>query len=228
MTSLFNEFLDLPAPNCQISLMNKSSSPYVEFNDAVRLLRDGSVCAFPTDTVFGLGVRADNVVAVTELFALKQRPLSKPLIALCADIEMVKTLVKFSKLSEALVSLWPGALTLVLPQLQSSKIALEVNAGMNNLGVRIPNSPLIQQLITAVGVPIATSSANVSGGETGLDAQSIKHQFSQKVPILKTQHQPLGLESTILQVTGDSVILLRKGALSLEDILQRTGVSVVY
>ena len=206
--------------------MNKNNFNLCEFDEAADILLAGGVCAFPTDTVFGLGARADDSSAVSQLFALKNRHQDQPIIALCADIEMAQSIVSFSPVALLLSALWPGALTLVLPASAHNKLAPEVSVGLKTQGVRVPDNKQIQKLICAIGVPLATTSANISGQKTALDASEIVLQLGKNMPVLKTIQPPSGQESTILSVQGSIATLIRAGAISATQIEQTTGVQV--
>lgn len=206
--------------------MNNKPTNTIGFDDAVRRLRVGKVCAFPTDTVFGIGVRADSAASIEALYTAKQRPKTQPLIVLCADLEMAKKLVEFSPIAISLARLWPGPLTLVLPTLPKNNISSEANLDLNNLGVRIPNNPQVLRLIEAVGCSLATSSANISGQQTVQTLDKFYQQFGDKVPMLNDDEMPSGEESTIIKVEKNCAQIIRVGALSIAQVEQQTGVKI--
>ncbi len=199
----------------------------VNISKAVALLQGGEICAFPTDTIYGIGARLDKPEAIDALYAIKKRPRANALIALCSDINMAQSLVEFSPLAKQLTRLWPGALTLVLPVKSGVNIPRAVNAGMDTLGVRIPNHPDAVDLIRAVGQPLATSSANISQAAPAMNAAEINAQFLGQLPILVSEQKPFGLESTILEIVDNQARLLRAGAISPDMIERQLGIAVV-
>jgi L-threonylcarbamoyladenylate synthase len=191
-----------------------------EIQRFAKILRDGGVVAFPTETVYGLGADATNPDAVLRIYETKGRPRFNPLIVHCADTGMAHGLVEFSPLAEKLAGLWPGPLTLVLPRKPDSGISDLVTAGLGTVGVRVPDHPLARELIRAVGRPLAAPSANPSGRLSPTRAD----QIVLDVPILDGGSCRSGVESTILAVSGDTVTQLRAGAIArdeLESLLQR-------
>lgn len=201
------------------------SSP-VDFDQAVTLLSAGEVCAFPTETVYGLGGDATSSGAVLKIYETKGRPRFNPLIVHCADLDMARTLAEFSETAERLTSLWPGPLTLVLPCAAAAPISDLVTAGLPTIGVRIPAHPLARDLIKAVGKPLAAPSANPSGRISPTTAEQVLNLFQGRVPVLDGGPCATGLESTILAVIGDGVRQLRAGGLARKDVEDLLGRSV--
>ncbi len=177
------------------------------------LLRAGEVVAFPTETVYGLGADATNPDAVLRIYETKGRPRFNPLIVHVADLAMAETLAEFSPMARKLASLWPGPLTLVLPRKASAGLSDIATAGLDTVGIRIPDHPLAQELIRAAGRPLAAPSANPSGRLSPTTAEQVIRGFSGRVPVLDGGPADAGVESTILAVTGDTVTQLRAGAL---------------
>ena len=216
--------------------MPNPNSSDIDLSAAVSLLKAGHVCAFPTDTVFGIGAILHDAAAIERVFEVKNRPASRPLVALCADRSMVENLVVFSPLAQKFAFLWPGALTLVLPLRDQGSIPANVNAGLDTLGVRIPDHPDLLQLIARVGQPLATSSANISGQPAFTDADQIRRYFSGQLPLLRdagagdgkafSKKAPLELESTIVKIVGDKATLLRAGAISKNTLQTKTGIVI--
>lgn len=193
---------------------------------AATLLRAGKICAFPTETVYGLGADAASVDAVLAIYQTKARPQFNPLIVHCADMEMANKLVHFSPLAEKLTSLWPGPLSLVLPLREGAKITDIVTAGLDTLAVRIPALAIARELIAAVGKPLAAPSANPSGKLSATTAEQVRISFADKVPVLDGGACEAGLESTIIGFDGDELVQLRAGALSRDEIEAVAGVPV--
>lgn len=195
----------------------------VSFASAVNLLKSGEVCAFPTETVYGLGANAGDAQAVLKIFQTKERPRFNPLIVHCADMGMAEEIAIFSSTARHLATLWPGALTLVLPKRSNAKICGLVSAGLDTVGVRVPAHPLAQKLIRAVGLPLAAPSANPSGRLSPTSVGQVRRAFADKVAVLEGGECSAGVESTILGVEGQRVVQLRSGALTREEIEMHLG-----
>lgn len=195
-------------------------------NDAAALLRAGLLCAFPTETVYGLGADATNADAVLSIYETKGRPRFNPLIIHCADLAMAETLAEFSPLAHQLATLWPGSLTLVLPARVGKSIADVARAGLATLAIRVPDHPLALALIAAVGRPLAAPSANPSGRLSPTTAEQVRRGFGGRVAVLDGGACQAGVESTIIRVEGDQLVQLRAGALARGTIEQALGVKV--
>jgi L-threonylcarbamoyladenylate synthase len=176
-------------------------------------LNAGELVAFPTETVYGLGADAGNSDAVLKIYEIKGRPRFNPLIVHCADVPMAETLAEFSPLARKLAAYWPGPLTLVLPRRPDARLSDLVTAGLDTVGIRIPDHALALALIRAAGVPLAAPSANPSGRLSPTTAEQVRRAFGERLPVLDGGPCKAGLESTILAVEGDTVTQLRAGAL---------------
>lgn len=181
------------------------------------LLQAGEVVAFPTETVYGLGADATNSDAVLRIYETKGRPRFNPLIVHVADLAMAETLAAFSPLARKLATLWPGPLTLVLPRKPDAGLSDIATAGLDSVGIRIPDHALARELIRAAGRPLAAPSANPSGKLSPTTAGQVLKGFGGRVPVLEGGPADAGVESTILAVTGDTVTQLRAGALAREE-----------
>jgi L-threonylcarbamoyladenylate synthase len=220
------DVLDAADSTCQTAPMSALFKNPVDFDFAVDLLQEGGVCAFPTETVYGLGADAGNADAVLQIYSTKKRPRFNPLIVHCADLEMAEKIARFSPRAQKLARLWPGALTLVLPVRAGAKICDLVTAGLGTVGVRVPAHPLAQDLIEAVGRPLAAPSANPSGQLSPTSAGQVRLSFDDRVPVLDGGQCAAGIESTILAVTDNGVMQLRSGALTREEIEKKLGILV--
>lgn len=141
---------------------------------AVSLLRSGEQVAFPTETVYGLGADARNGRAVAGIFEAKQRPSFNPLIVHVADRAAAEELAEFPReAADLAAAFWPGPLTLVLPVRPGSGLSELVTAGLDTVGIRVPEHPLARQLIAAFGGPIAAPSANPSGSVSPTSAAHV-------------------------------------------------------
>jgi L-threonylcarbamoyladenylate synthase len=195
-------------------------------SQAAELLLAGRVCAFPTETVYGLGGDATNPDAVLSIYETKGRPRFNPLIMHCADLAMAERLAVFSPRALQLARLWPGSLTIVLPARPDNGLADVATAGLDTVGLRVPNHPLALELLRAVGRPLAGPSANPSGKLSPTTAEQVWRGFGGKVPVLDGGPCQAGVESTIIRVDGDRLVQLRAGAIAREDIAQAMGQSV--
>jgi L-threonylcarbamoyladenylate synthase len=186
--------------------------------DFALILRAGGLVAFPTETVYGLGADASNSEAVLAIYEAKGRPRFNPLIVHCADLAMAEQLAEFSPLALKLTRFWPGPLTLVLPKRKGAPLSPLVTAGLETVGLRVPNHPLALALIALAGRPLAGPSANPSGRLSPTTPGQVIAGFGGKIPVLDGGPCTAGVESTILKVEGDEVFQLRAGALPRDEI----------
>jgi L-threonylcarbamoyladenylate synthase len=188
--------------------------------EAARLIRNGGLVAFPTETVYGLGGDATNERAVAAIFDAKGRPSFNPLIAHVLDATAAKAIVAWSDTAERLAArFWPGALTLVLPRLGNSALSLLASAGLDTVAIRAPAHPVAQALIRAAGRPIAGPSANRSGAVSPTRAEHVAESLGDRVPMILDGGPCLvGVESTVLDLTTSTPTLLRPGGVTREAI----------
>ncbi len=189
-------------------------------DEAARLIRDGELVAFPTETVYGLGADATNERAVAKIFEAKGRPHFNPLISHVCDAEEARRLVRWNTTAQKLAErFWPGPLTLVLPRAENSPIALLATAGLDTVAIRAPAHAMAQALIRAVGGPIAAPSANRSGSVSPTRAEHVAQSLGDRVKlILDGGPCEVGLESTVLDLTTATPTLLRPGGATREAI----------
>lgn len=200
--------------------------------EAGRVLRAGGLVAFPTETVYGLGADATNDQAVTNIFKIKKRPEFNPLIVHVRDEVQAAEFAEFNDQAQALAhAFWPGALTLVLKRKADAKLSLMTTAGLDTVAVRVPAHPVAQALLAEAQVPIAAPSANISGYVSPTLAIHVLMQFKDGQGlnlIIDGGPCPVGLESTIIDVSGDTPTLLRPGGVSVEDIEAVVGPLAVH
>ena len=199
----------------------------VELEKAVQVLTTGECIAIPTETVYGLAANALSIDAISKIFELKNRPQTNPLIVHCGSIEQVEQYVsEFPMIAKNLAKqFWPGPLTLLLPK--NDKIPVQITAGSNRVGVRIPNHPLTLKLLNKLDFPIAAPSANKYGSVSPTRAEHVKIQFGDQVPlILDGGECSVGIESTIVGFEEDKVIVYRLGQITVEQIEEVCGHSV--
>ena len=181
---------------------------------AAELLRGGDLVAFPTETVYGLGGDATNDLAVARIFEAKGRPRFNPLIVHVAGIEAAQALVEWSDMADRVArAFWPGPLTLVLPLRPDTGLSPLVTAELPTLAIRVPAHPVGTALLAAFGGPVAAPSANPSGRISPTTAAHVLNGLDGRIAgILDGGACDVGLESTILGLAGDPV-LLRPGGL---------------
>jgi L-threonylcarbamoyladenylate synthase len=185
---------------------------------AARLLRDGALVAFPTETVYGLGADATSAAAVERIYRAKGRPSFNPLIAHVADLDAA---LAEAALPEAAIrlakALWPGPLTLVAPRAATGSVCDLACAGLSSVALRVPSAPVALALIRAAGRPIAAPSANRSGHVSPVTAAHVIEDLDGAVDlVLDGGRAERGVESTILSFVGATPRLLRPGAVARE------------
>ncbi len=192
---------------------------------AAERLRAGELVAFGTETVYGLGADAQNSSAVAAIFEAKGRPHFNPLICHYADAESAFAHVHASAITEKLAdSFWPGPLTLVLPRRVTCPVALLAGAGLDTLAIRVPAHPVAQRLIAALGRPIAAPSANRSGRISPTTAAHVLAQLESRIAaVIDSGPCRVGVESTVLDLSGPTPFLLRPGGVSLEALQASIG-----
>ena len=181
-------------------------------SEAARILRAGGLVAFPTETVYGLGADATNPAAVAKIFAAKGRPATNPLIVHVADAGTARRYVGAWPEKAALLAarFWPGPLTLVLPR--SPQLAPAVSAGLATVGLRVPDHPVALELLQYFGGPVAAPSANRSNRVSPTTAQHVREELGDVVDvILDGGPCRVGIESTVLDLSGERPVILRPG-----------------
>ncbi len=186
--------------------------------EAVRLLRAGALVAFGTETVYGLGADAQNPQAVATIFTAKGRPHFNPLICHYDSAAAAFWHVEAPEVARRLAAaFWPGPLTMVLPRKVTCPVALLAGAGLETLAVRVPRHPVALALIATLGRPVAAPSANRSGSVSPTTAAHVLAGLQGRVAaVLDTGPCTVGLESTVLDLSGASPFLLRPGGVSVE------------
>jgi L-threonylcarbamoyladenylate synthase len=186
---------------------------------AVEILKNGGIVAFPTDTVYGLGGDVFNVRAVERIYRVKQRSRHLPLPVLLADSTQLADIVaSVPETARYLMRrFWPGGLTLVLPK--KDTLPDIITAGSNKVAVRIPDHVVPISLIRGLGAPIIGTSANISDKPSPVTAEEVEQQLDSQVDLIIDMGRcPGGLESTVVDVTGEIPVILRRGVISEEEI----------
>lgn len=185
-----------------------------QLQQKLELLKKGAVFAYPTDTVWGLGCLADNKKACEKIYKIKHREEKKPLILMASNIEdfepYIQELPKAAKLLAK--KYWPGALTIIVPK--SEKTGNFVSSGMDSIGLRIPNHPVLLELLKLTG-PIATTSANLSGEEPALNFEQAQKYIGTQVDFILQDFgvKAEGTASTVVLAVDDQIKVLRQGTI---------------
>lgn len=207
--------------------MIKTANPQ-SIAEAAEILKNGGLVAMPTETVYGLAANALDGKAVARIFSAKGRPAFNPLIIHVPDLQAAQNLVEFNALAlEAANAFWPGPLTLILPRKAGCPVSDLAGAGLPTLAVRVPGHPIAQELLKTAGVPLAAPSANKSGSLSPTTPTHVAESLGDAVDlILAAGPCKVGLESTVLDLSGDEPLILRPGAITAEDLSEALGTKV--
>ena len=195
-------------------------------DEAVRVLQDGGLVCYPTDTVYGIGAAAGDDAAVRRLYAAKGRPLDKPLPLLLADVSDAARVAEVTPLAKALAGrFWPGALTIVMRKAGSYRsLAL---AGGDSVALRVPDHELVRGIVRALGEPITGTSANRTGTRAPISAAEVAFQMGEMVELIIDGGQSrTKLESTVIDITRDKPEIVREGAVSWGEVEEALGRAV--
>ncbi|MGA8757361.1 MAG: L-threonylcarbamoyladenylate synthase [Stellaceae bacterium] len=192
---------------------------------AARLLQSGALVGFPTETVYGLGANATNDRAVAAIFAAKGRPHFNPLIVHVPGLTEAEALAEFDMRARGVAArFWPGPLSLVLRRRSDAGLSLLASAGLDTVAIRAPAHPVAQALLRAAGRPIAAPSANRSGRVSPTEAAHVMSELGEYVSlILDGGRTPVGVESTVLDLSGEAPALLRPGGVTVEELESLLG-----
>ncbi|HEV7644052.1 MAG TPA: L-threonylcarbamoyladenylate synthase [Pyrinomonadaceae bacterium] len=187
--------------------------------EAAQVIKKGGLAAFPTETVYGLGADAFNETALGNIFLTKGRPADNPLIVHIANLEQINLLTSAMTASaeKFIAAFFPGALTLVLPK--SDKVSPLVTAGLDTVGIRMPGNKSAQEFLQLCATPVAAPSANLSGRPSPTTWQAVFEDLDGRIDcILQGEETEVGLESTVVDCTGEVPQILRSGAVTLEQL----------
>jgi L-threonylcarbamoyladenylate synthase len=197
-----------------------SSSVREQVEKGISILKKGGAVAFPTDTVYGLGASIAIASAVEKVYRIKGRPRDMALPLLLADFAQLETVASSIPASARLLveHFWPGPLTLVF--LKSDSVPDIVSGGGKTIAVRIPDHPIPTSLARGVGMPIIGTSANLSGKPSALNAEEVRAQLGDRVDFIIEGDCPGGIESTVVDLSEETPVILREGAISREELEQ--------
>lgn len=208
----------------EIVKINKAQFKEEELEYAACCLREGKLVAFPTETVYGLGANAFDATASARIYEAKGRPSDNPLIVHIAEVGALEELA--AKVPEAAYRLaaafWPGPLTIILKK--SEKVPKTTTGGLDTVAIRMPSHPVAAALIRRSGVYVAAPSANASGRPSTTKAEHVIEDLDGKIDvIIDGGASEIGLESTIVDLTGDVPLILRPGYISAEQLAEVLG-----
>ncbi len=197
--------------------------------EAAEFIRRGGIVAFPTETVYGLGANIFDETAIAKIFAAKKRPNDNPLIAHVGNLEQIKILVKeiTPNAKKFIDAFFPSALTLVLPKAEN--VPLIATANLATIGVRMPKNELALEFLRNCETPVAAPSANLSGKPSPTNWQAVFEDLNSRIDcILQGEATEIGLESTVVDCTSDVPLILRSGAITLEDLRKIVPETQIY
>lgn len=197
-------------------------------SQAVKAVKNGKLVAMPTETVYGLAAPIDQTELIEKIFTTKERPHFDPLIIHVSDISQAKELVEnWTELAETLArSFWPGALTMILPK-NKNKVSDLITAEKETVAIRSPNHPMALEFIANLGVPVAAPSANKFTKVSPTKIEHVKEQFpNDDIFFLDGGPCTIGIESTIISLQENEILLLRPGLISREAIEKVAGIPV--
>ncbi len=197
----------------------KNNLNYDKLKEPAQIIKNGGIVIFPTETVYGIGTNGLDENAIKKIYEVKQRPLNKPISLLVNNIEMVDKIAKnITEVEYKLMErFFPGPLTIILEKRDIVPDILTSNT--NTVGIRMPSGEIAKKLIEFAGVPIATSSSNISGKPSGINIADIKKDFEGKVDcFIDNGESELGIPSTVIRIIDNIPHILRQGAISEEEI----------
>lgn len=220
-------FAENKAKNTVVIKLSRDNPDPEKLKYCAEVIKKGGLVCFPTETVYGLGANAFDSEAVKNIFIAKGRPADNPLIVHIAGYDMLNIICRGGEEQRKRIALlgneyWPGPLTMIADR--DPSIPDEVSCGLPTVGIRMPDNKIALELIRLSGVPIAAPSANLSGKPSPSKAEHvIKDLFGRVDVIIDGGDCRVGVESTVLDITGDVPAILRPGAVTLEDVIKVLG-----
>ena len=193
----------------------KNNTDYTKLIEPAKIIKNGGLVIFPTETVYGVGANGLDKNAIKKIYEAKQRPLNKPISLLVSNIDMIESVAKdITDIEYSIIkNFFPGPLTIILKKKEIVPDLL--TAGSDTIGIRMPANEIALKLIGYVGSPIATPSANISGKPSGINLKDIMEDFDGKVDcFIDDGPSKIGLASTIVQIVDGVPHILRQGSIS--------------
>lgn len=194
---------------------------YEKIKEVAKCIKQGGIAVFPTETVYGIGVNGLNENAIKKLYEVKQRPEKKPISLLVNSLDMINEIAKDITTVEykLIEKFFPGPLTIVLKK--KDIVPNILTPGIDTVGIRMPENEIALKLIEYAGVPIATSSCNISGKPSATNLQEIMKDFEGKVDyFIDNGPSKIGLASTVVQIIGGEPKILRQGYITKDEIIK--------
>ncbi len=215
----------------KVFTIDTSKDLRAQITPAAAIIKNGGIVAFPTETVYGLGANAYDTNAVMKIFEAKKRPADDPLIVHVSDNSMVTGLVKAGAISnmarKLMAAFWPGPLTIVVKKSQA--VPGIVTSGLDTVAIRMPSHPVARALIDLSGVPIAAPSANLFERPSPTKASHVLADLDGRIDaVIDGGSVDIGVESTILDISGEKCILLRPGGTPLEKLEALIGTVEIH
>ena len=197
----------------------KNNTDYTKLIEHAKIIKNGGLVIFPTETVYGVGANGLNKNAIKKIYEAKQRPLNKPISLLVSNIDMIENVAKdITNIEYSIIEkFFPGPLTIILKKKETIPDIL--TAGSDTIGIRMPANDIALNLINYAGVPLATPSANLSGKPSGTNLKDIIKDFDGNVDcFIDDGPSKIGLASTIVKVVDGVPHILRQGSISIDEI----------
>ena len=199
----------------------------ITIKEAAKIINNKGIVAFPTETVYGLGADATSQSACLGIYRAKGRPSRNPLIVHVNSIEQVQIYGEFNDNAQKLSAFWPGPMTIVLKKKSTSKLADCVTAGLDTVAIRIPAHEIARDLLDQSACPIAAPSANKSGCLSSTSYDQVYNNFSDSLAIIGNKNSSIyGLESTIIDLSTETITILRLGFITPDMIENTLGLKV--
>jgi L-threonylcarbamoyladenylate synthase len=183
------------------------------------ILNRGGIVAYPTETIYGLGVDAFNEIAIGRLLEIKGRPVAKPVSILVRDIDMLRRVVARipAMARDIMEKFWPGPVTIIFPASEAIPAILTAHTG--TVGVRISPHPFVERLFGFFNAPLTSTSANISGETSLLEPEDMLRTFGGRIDLVISMPESMGgVRSTVIDVTGDRPKTVRTGAVDMKEI----------
>jgi L-threonylcarbamoyladenylate synthase len=196
-----------------------STNINAQIDKGIAILKNGGVIAYPTDTVYCLSARYNCVPALERIYEIKQRPRNLALPVMVAEKEQINEVVDYipAMAMPFIDKYMPGAITLIMPK--NKTVSDIISNGKDTVAVRLPQHQMTISIIKGIGVPVAGTSANTSGKPSNITATDVMTQIGDKVDLVIDDGKcPIGIVSTIIDVTGDYPVILREGAISRKEL----------